>query len=217
MRLVLLPAVFGLAVLTAVLVAPRVAPAPISTLAAGGVDATEAEAADGTSSVRTTVAVEPYAVTGGTPEAILSSLRQSGPQVDGGLFFGLTTTEVQYRFGYVRTAGACETADARVDMRVVIALPEWRPTADAPYDLRRDWNRFAAALRRHEEGHRDRAVAYAHRLQRSMVGLRAPTCDGAATLAARQAQRLQTEAEAEHRQYDQTTNHGETEGAVWPG
>ena len=217
MRLVLLPAVFGLAVLTAVLVAPRVGPAPVSTLAAGGVEATVGETAGDASTVRTTVAVESYAVAGDTPEAILSSLRRSGPQVDGGLFFGLTTTEVQYRFGYVRTPGACETADARVDMRVVIALPEWRPTAEAPYDLRRDWNRFAAALRRHEEGHRDRAVAYAQRLQRSLVGLRAPTCDGAAALAGRQAERLQIEAEAEHRQYDETTNHGETEGAVWPG
>lgn len=216
MRLVLLPALFGLAALSAVLIAPRdrVLPAPSSTVAAGGVEAVETP--DRSAAVRTRIDVSPYPVTGHSVETLLASLRDHGPQVEGGLFFGLTATEVQYRFGYRSTPGGCETVNASVDLAVTLTLPEWRAPGSAPYELRRDWQRFAAALRRHEEGHRDRAVAYAHRLQRAVEGLRAPTCDAAAARASQQAQRLQIEAEAEHRLYDEATGHGETEGAVWP-
>lgn len=223
MRLLLVPALLGLAVALGVTAAhlagaPDGAKAPAVAETPPEVHAPMAARhhAGGASPVRSTVRIQPYAVTGHSVETLLSSLREHGPVVEGGVFFGLTATEIGYRFGYRQTAGSCETVDARVDILVSITLPEWQSPPGAPYELKRDWQRFAAALRRHEERHRDLALEGAYALQRAIQGLRAPTCDAAAALAARQAERLQIEAEARHRQYDDATGHGETEGALWP-
>ncbi len=219
MRPLVLPALLGAVALLALVVGPRFGALPASPAddIAPLAEPARIEAPGGATSVRTTLAMAPYHVLGGTRSDILSSLRRNGPQVDGGLFFGLTTTEIQYRFAYQEAPGACETRDARVDLSVTIRLPEWQAPRDAPYELRRDWLRFAAALRRHEEGHRDLAIEGAHRLQQALTGVRAATCDQAAALAGQRAERLQIEAGAQHRAYDERTGHGESEGAVWNG
>lgn len=228
-RLVLLPAFLGVAVLGGTLASRLGTPADVPTqgertdvvVAAGGVpsgmDVPEPPAAvpDATP-VRAAVRVEPYRVTGHSVESLLASLRDGGPRVDGDIFFGLTSTTLAYRFAYRERAGLCETTDARVDLDVTITIPEWQSTPSAPYELRRDWQRFAQALRRHEERHRDLAVEHAHAVRRAVDGLRAPTCDAVAGLAARRAEQAQAVAEAAHRAYDASTGHGESEGAVWP-
>lgn len=166
--------------------------------------------------VNADVRVTPYTVRGHDAASLLESLRASGPRVDGNIFFGLTTTSLQYRYATHARPGRCETSDARVDLVVTITLPEWTRPAGAPFELTRDWSRFAAALRRHEEQHRDLAIEQAHALRRAVDGLSAPTCDAVADLAASRARLVQDAAEVAHRAYDARTGHGETEGAVWP-
>ncbi len=218
-RLALLPAFLGVAVLGGTLVS-KLGPEPpsddVEIVAAGGVDSSSAvdEASD--TPVRAAVRTSPYRVTGHSVESLLASLREAGPRVHGDIFFGLTSTSLSYRFGYRERAGLCETTNARVDLDVTITLPEWQSTPSAPYELRRDWQRFSQALRRHEERHRDLAVEHAHAVRRAVDGLRAPTCDAVAALAAQRAEQAQGVAEAAHRAYDASTGHGESEGAIWP-
>ena len=218
-RLVLLPAVLGVAVLGGTL-ASRLGterpPDRKAIVAAGGVEASTAVEETSDTPVRADVRTVPYRVTGHSVETLLASLRDGGPRVGGDIFFGLTSTSLSYRFGYRERAGLCETTGARVDLDVTITLPEWQSTPAAPYELRRDWQRFSQALRRHEERHRDLAVEHAHAVRRAVDGLRAPTCDAVAALAAQRAAQAQTVAEAAHRAYDASTGHGESEGAVWP-
>ncbi len=218
-RLVMLPALLGVAVLGGTL-ASRVAggdPSPAHVVAGGGADTSaDAPLAPREPPVRATVQTAPYRVTGHSTESLLEALRAGGPRVDGDIFFGLTSTSLAYRVGYIERAGLCETTDARVEIDVTITLPEWQAPPSSPYELRRDWQRFAQALRRHEERHRDLAIEHAHALRRAVDGLRAPTCDAVAALATERAQRSQALAEAAHRAYDASTGHGESEGALWP-
>jgi len=217
-RLVLLPAVLGVAILGGTVASKlgRATDAPTTeVVAGGGVDGSAADKGANLP-VRATVQTAPYRVTGHSMESLLDALRAGGPRVDGDIFFGLTSTSLSYRFAYRERAGLCETTDARVELDVTITLPEWQAPPSAPFELRRDWQRFAQALRRHEERHRDLAIEHAHTLRRAVEGLRAPTCDAVAALAADRAERAQAAAEAAHASYDRVTGHGESEGAVWP-
>lgn len=173
-------------------------------------------AAGGASPVTANVVQRNYRVRGTSAGELLQSLRTEGPHLDGGVFFGLTVAESEYRFRYRPGAGRCETVDARVSVQISVTLPAWSPPVEAPAALRTQWSQFERSLQVHENGHRDLAVAGAHRLHNAVQGVRAPTCDEAAGRAAQLAERVQIETEARHRQYDADTEHGATQGATWP-
>ncbi|HEX8298184.1 MAG TPA: DUF922 domain-containing protein [Rubricoccaceae bacterium] len=166
--------------------------------------------------VRTHISEAPYAVTGATEEAITASMVQAAPSEGTERFFGLTTTELAFRYHRTQTAGGCALRDVRVDLAVTVALPRWTRPPEAPYALARDWSRFETALRRHEDHHRELAEAGAEAVRAELDGLAAPTCAEADAEARRRAERAGIENEAAHRRYDDETGHGQTQGASWP-
>ncbi len=166
--------------------------------------------------VSTTVQQAPYAVAGASAEAILASMVQAAPRTEGETFFGLTTTALSFRYRREQQATRCTLADVRVDLSVSVQLPHWARPADAPYDLARDWARFDAALRRHEDRHRVLAEDGAEALRVALDRLAAPTCAAADLNARHIADRVNIESEAAHRRYDDETGHGATQGASWP-
>jgi predicted secreted Zn-dependent protease len=180
---------------------------PTPDLAAGGGTAPR---------VRSDVTVREYRVQGDDEVEILQSLLANAPVSGEETFFGLTTSELTFRYWRQPDAAGCTLVDLHVDLGVTIDLPVWSPSGAAPYELKRDWDRFAMALKRHEETHRDYAIRGAEEVLEALQGIRAPTCDAAVAEAQRRAERFQIETEAAHRHYDDQTGHGRTEGAVWP-
>ena len=166
--------------------------------------------------VRTRVEERTYAVTGARADEILASMAAAAPRTDGETFFGLTVTELSFRYVHRAEADSCRLHDVQVTLDVSVALPAWTPAPDAPYALRRDWARFDGSLRRHEDHHRVLAERGAERIRAEMDGLAAPTCAGVDAEARRRAERLRIETDAAHRRYDDETGHGRTQGAVWP-
>ena len=212
-------AVLGLAALT---LRPDLVPGVETEAVAvgGGVPSAPQEAAPGEAApappVRTVVDVRPYAVSGSTAGEILASMVAEAPHSDGETFFGLTVTELSFRYRRRPSAAGCTLRDVQVGLSVGVSLPEWTPGPGAPYDLRRDWARFAASLRRHEDRHRELAEAGADAVRQHLDGLTMTTCTAADAEARRRAERTQIETEAAHRRYDDETAHGRTQGAVWP-
>ena len=181
---------------------------PVS--AGGGVEASPARP------VLTHVAEAPYAVAGANEADLLASMAQGAPREGEATFFGLTTTELSFRYTRAQQTGGCTLRDVRVDLAVTVVLPHWTRPADAPYDLARDWARFEAALRRHEDHHRVLAEAGAEAVRAELDGLTAATCADADAEARRRAERVGIETEAAQRRYDDETGHGQTQGAAWP-
>ena len=157
-----------------------------------------------------------YAVTGGTAREILYSLLESGPREGGDVFFGLTETELDVRYDPHEISGGCIIEDTEVDLRVVVTLPEWIPTAEADPALNRDWGRFRRALAGHENRHRAIALGGAEAAYRAVAGLYRSSCEEAVTEARRRLEGLGVEVSAAHRRYDDETGHGKSEGASWP-
>ncbi|HEX8386961.1 MAG TPA: DUF922 domain-containing protein [Rubricoccaceae bacterium] len=166
--------------------------------------------------VRTTVAVRTYPVTGSRADEVLASMAAGAPHADGETFFGMTATQLAFRYVRERTGRACTLRDVQIDLDVSVSLPAWTPGPGTDYDLRRDWARFESSLRRHEDHHRVLAERGAEAIRRELDGLAAPTCAGADGEARRRAERVRIETDAAHRRYDDETGHGETQGAVWP-
>ena len=166
--------------------------------------------------VRTDVDVHTYPVAGATADAVHRSMSRGGPTMDGTTYFGMTGSEIRVRFRTRADGDGCRLDAVGVDLDVTMTLPAWEPDGPTDYALRRDWARFASALRRHEDGHRARAEAGARAVADALAAVRAPTCAAADAAAQGAVQAAQARTAADQERYDRTTDHGRTEGAAWP-
>ena len=166
--------------------------------------------------VQTRVATETYAVEGRTADQVLASMASGALRTEEGAYFGLTTSELSLRYRRTPAAGGCVLTDVEVDLALTITLPEWTAASGAEPGLARAWGRFRRALAGHEGRHRRIAEAGADEIARALGGLRRETCAATEAEARRRLQRAEIEITAAQRRYDAETDHGRTEGAVWP-
>ena len=166
--------------------------------------------------VRTDLDVRTYAVRGQTVAQIHESMGAGGPSDAGTTYFGMTASETAVRYRTVEADGGCRLDAVEVDLALTMTLPDWSPDGPTDYALRRDWARFASALRRHEDGHRRRAEAGAQAVAAALAGVRAATCAEAEAEGQRRAREVQDRTAAGQQRYDDETDHGRTEGAAWP-
>ncbi len=168
------------------------------------------------SPVFTIIDVNTYEVRGRNEREILASMRAGGPKTEGSDFFGLTETQLAYRYWKKQGEAECSLYQIRIDINVTITLPRWDAPSDTPYELRRDWRRFESALRRHEDGHREIAEWGAREVYDALANLRTPTCAGIDAAARTAAQRVREMGEERQHRFDQQNGHGRTQGAYWP-
>lgn len=196
--------------------APDDPPRHAASAASGSAQATTA-AAGGAPTVHTDYdTVAAYRVAGATEAEILRSLVENGPSNEGEQFFGMTEADMQLGYRTAQTDAECWLVDVEVRMGVTTTLPEWDRPTGAESTLRRDWHRFRSALQRHEGRHKEIVESGAAKVHRAVRGLRAPTCAEVEGEARRRLDRIEIEMEAEHRRFDDQTDHGRTEGAAWP-
>lgn len=196
---------------TGLVVATQPGSAAVSHVYGGGT-----EQAEPARPVTTTVRQAPYAVAGASVDAILASMARAAPRAGDETFFGLTTTELSFRYRRAQERERCVVRDVRVDLAVSVEMPRWTRPDGAPYEVARDWARFESALRRHEDQHRVLAEDGAEATRAALDHIAAPTCAEADVAARHLADRISIETEAAHRRYDDETGHGATQGATWP-
>jgi len=159
-----------------------------------------------------------YRVSGFTYDDIYREMQRNGPGADDiGVRLGMHYSQWRWSFRFTtRPGGRCGLRDATVLLRSRIVLPEWTNASTAPGQIARGWRPFLAALRRHEEGHRNRAKAQGVFLWQSLLGLEAADCDALQTMVESTADRVINEGREAQVAYDRDTGHGLTQGAVWP-
>ncbi len=69
----------------------------------------------------------------------------------------------------LRRDGTCELASLEVRVTIITTLPQWQAEQSASDSLRRQWRGSAEILERHEAGHRENALAEAHRLRKNLL------------------------------------------------
>jgi len=160
-----------------------------------------------------------YRVSGFTYDDLYREMKRNGPGADDiGIRLGMHYSQWRWSFRYMTRpqGGRCRLSEATVLLRSRIVLPEWTNVSTAPRQIARGWRPFLDALRRHEEGHRNRAKAQGVFLWQSLLGLEAADCDALQVLVKNIADRVIAEGREAQVAYDRDTGHGVTQGAVWP-
>ena len=160
--------------------------------------------------------VEYYEVAGNSEKDLQRELRKNGvPFRDGNVYDSATQWDLSWDYGYDRSAQACVADAFTVTVQIAIRYPKWVRNDDAPSALAAKWEVYQQNLVLHETGHRDMVLAAAADLSSAVENLPpAATCDAldreVRALARGRIQQLRQEG----RDYDRTTGHGLTQGAI---
>lgn len=174
-------------------------------------------AAESTELVRRSPAVySTYEVTGRTANEIARSLQENAPRADGRRPAGLTTWDIRWNARLANTGAMCRVTDLDVQLRVEVLMPHWERPPGASDQLARDWERFIAALSRHEAGHVDLAAQAAREVRRVLANVTAPTCVSMDARIRQEGDRVLRDYDERQAWYDERTRRGGTQGVVWP-
>jgi len=151
-----------------------------------------------------------YTVTGTDAPSVRRSLDagrptdpHGGAPVDAG-----TDWAIHWRWP-ARRHGGCDLSRARVTFRATVTLPRLAEGATLPPPLAEAWTRYMAALETHEAGHV--RYAYEHRGD-VLAAIRGATC----RTAEKRAEAALAAITAHDLAYDRDTQHGLTQGALFP-
>ena len=159
--------------------------------------------------------IQYYDVHGDTLQDAGQWMNQHGPVgKDGRRFHGYTEWAVRWRYQLQPGRSACTVKSVETDLSVTMQLPQWhRPEGVSPTRAR-EWDRYMAALRAHEDGHADIGVAVADAIKRELPAMRSASgCPDLAKKLDRTAMAIVDEHKARELEYDASTRHGATQGA----
>lgn len=160
-----------------------------------------------------------YAVKGNTAEQIRHDLNQVRPVLPGAnrRFDGYTHWQIRWQYWYAKTPQTCRIRKASVRADIASTLPQWQPPRYAAPALIDRWNAYIVALTRHEAGHQQHGMRASQEILATLQTLAAyPTCEQLRQAVDVASNRLiQTYAQRDVR-YDRSTNHGASQGAVFP-
>ena len=166
--------------------------------------------------VRVHATEDAYEVEGGSVAEIRRSLRTGAPTVRGRSFRGVHRWNVRWRYRYREEGTGCSLTRITIDLDSSIRLPRWNGRAKADSALVKTWDRYLAALRGHEFGHRALAYRAAREIHRELSRLRGASCPLLGARANELGRSIVKRYNDLSAQYDEETRHGATEGATWP-
>jgi predicted secreted Zn-dependent protease len=154
--------------------------------------------------------VQYYEIHGSTANDLQAGMAQSGPHSAGGAEFAANTSwQFNWSWNQSTSGGVCHPTNVRVTYSITIAFPHWTPPANAAPGLVDRWTSFTEALATHEDGHAIRVIQNAGNVGDAIAAASCANAQAAAQAALNTIQQVSD-------QYDLDTNHGATQGAVWP-
>jgi predicted secreted Zn-dependent protease len=159
-----------------------------------------------------------YDVTGKTSQDVRTDLNRHGPfDSQGRRFDGYTRWYVRWRYIYKSVPEGCGISGVSTNVDVAITLPRLNPDTDASEDLKKSFANFADKLRLHEEQHGRHAIEIAKRIETGIAALPPEgTCERLGQVANDLGYALIKEANQQDLDYDARTQHGRTEGVIFP-
>lgn len=172
---------------------------------------------DATSGVTVSPTVQAmYTVYGTTQTQISAQMYSCSPVIEGRSRFA-ASTDYALNWSFViqgNTTGMCSISDVRIGLAIAQTYPEWQPSVGTSASVSAAWQRFSANLHSHEDGHANLNLLYANQLLTTLQSIPATDCTTIKVDANAQADALVSRLNLAHHDYDHTTNHGATQGAV---
>ena len=162
--------------------------------------------------------VDTYAVDGTDAQELGAQLDRLGPfdPVLRRHVAAKTKDDIHWSFKTKPMAGGCAVDAAQVAVSVRQDFPEWQTPEGAGTALAAEWRRFMAALKAHEDGHKEIALKTALAILEALKGLSPqPDCRAVDQAAAVSAEAWFAREKQQNLDYDKETRHGATQGAVF--
>jgi predicted secreted Zn-dependent protease len=155
-----------------------------------------------------------YTVHGVSLRELAAEMNRIGPIDDGNHLSARTWSRFAWKYPFERTADTCRTGPVTIELEVQQIFPSWSPPADAKPSAVREWQRWVAATRAHEDGHSEISRATATRILNELNALAAKsTCEEVDRAANEVARGLVQRHNEEHSAFDRRTHHGLLTGA----
>ncbi|MCC7105005.1 MAG: DUF922 domain-containing protein [Chloroflexi bacterium] len=173
--------------------------------------------AGGAGTVQVSRATTYYDVTGANERQLLERMNRGGPREDGQEWSASVDWGATWTFPHVDLGSRCAAGPMTVKLSVITTLPRWTEPSSASRRLVDRWDRFLGGLRDHEAGHETIALQAGPELLKALSGLgmylSCGDLDRAADSAGRAVVARYSDLQAA---YDRDTEHGATQGAVFP-
>ncbi|MRR30920.1 DUF922 domain-containing protein [bacterium] len=152
-----------------------------------------------------------YEIIGSTEEELRAQMTDLGPEdpYDGNRHVDAYVEWYIYWNWDGYGTSDCDLSTAEVWYDLYLEMPSWTPPANASPELVTKWETFIRALKGHEAGHLDNII---NNYQIVLTAIQSATCD-TADAAATTALGTLRQFDAN---YDAETNHGATQGAIFP-
>ena len=158
-----------------------------------------------------------YDIFGDNETDLRRQMTQNGIKWDDGKTYdALTTWNVKWYYDYYCTTEGCTARSFLTKVDITFRYPRWQRPENPPETLAAKWDNYMANLIIHEIGHRDLAVEATAELAEAVAALKAPDRAELDRQITALADQRMTRMNSDEREYDATTVHGSTQGAVFP-
>lgn len=158
-----------------------------------------------------------YQITGESESQLRSEMNSKRPTGEDGSYDARTNWHIDWNYPFDKTQTGCKTGPVEVRVEIEFIFPEWNSPASASTELKDKWNKFIANLRIHENEHRQIAITGGKQILETLNNLPAyPTCEELEDVADKKSNEITESIRSHDREYDATTRHGESQGAVFP-
>jgi len=159
-----------------------------------------------------------YQIYGNTADQIRNQIRECAPGSDGSggaEFTGETSYTMSWQYD-LEMSDECHVTNVKVGVHIETSLPAWQATGSVDTGLNTRWQNFMGALTTHEAGHAALDKLYAGRILNDLNSLPAMNCDHKDNIVKAVVNSEISELNQANNNYDLSTNHGATQGAILP-
>ena len=158
-----------------------------------------------------------YDFGGDNPDDMRRQIDDAKPDVGSGRWDAYTRWQVYWTFQRSQQGEQCQVTSAHVELNLTFMLPRWTPATEPTPELKAHWRRYMTSLITHEEGHANHGVACAREISAALIhAAGAPDCATLDSTLNAEAHRVVDKFGAEDVEYDYATQHGASQGAVFP-
>lgn len=150
---------------------------------------------------------EYYAVDGIGKKAILKSLKQKAPRIEGNnVFPAYTRTDIKYKYTWGRKNGRCDVVKVEVIVTLTYLYPKLAQSQDA--ETQQWWDETIAKYTHHEQIHGAISKRAAYELDRKLRNLRNLDCERAKQTITKRGNFIIKNMKKQQKEYDRITQHG---------
>jgi predicted secreted Zn-dependent protease len=145
-------------------------------------------------------------------------MNKLGPidKISGKHFDAYTGWNVNTNYRYKPIGNQCKIYTVTVKIDVNFIMPKWNIPVNSSSDLKIRWNRYMNDLQTHEDGHKDSGIGAGTEVFKMLNSVVAPSCDQINNIANQRTKAIIKKYNQRDIDYDSRTQHGRTQGAVFP-